>query len=63
MQQLSSLKDKIEHYKKIYNEIDELTILFELGKEENDAVTYKEITKRLHSLRKEVEELEFKKIF
>jgi len=63
MQELSSLKDKIEPYEKIYYEIDELKILFELGKEENDVVTYKEITKRLGDLKKEVEELEFKRIF
>jgi len=63
MQQLSNLKDKIAPYEKIYNEIDELKILFELGKEEEDAITYKEVTKRLSVLKKEVEELEFKRIF
>lgn len=63
MQELSRLKDKIESYEKIYHEVDELKILFELGKEEDDTATYKEITKRLDSLKREVEELEFKRIF
>jgi len=63
MQQLSSLKDKIEPYEKIYHKIDELKILFELGSEEDDRTTYKEITKRLHGLKKELEDLEFKRIF
>lgn len=63
MQQLSKLKDKIEPYEKICHEIDELKILFELGKEGNDVDTYKEITKRLYVLKKELEELEFKRIF
>ncbi|MEW6609247.1 MAG: peptide chain release factor 2 [bacterium] len=63
MQQLSTLKDKIEPYEKIYKEIDELKVLFELGQEENDALTYKEIAKRLPFLKKEVEDLEFKRIF
>lgn len=63
MQQLSNLKDKIEPYEVIYHEIDELKILFELGKEENDADTYGEITKRLNNLRNQLKELEFKRIF
>lgn len=63
MQQLSTLKDKIEPYEKIYKEIDELKVLFDLGQEENDALTYNEIAKRLPLLKKEVEELEFKRIF
>jgi peptide chain release factor 2 len=63
MQQLSILKDKIEPYEKIYHEIDELKILFELGSEEDDRTTYKEITKRLHNLKKELEKLELKRIF
>lgn len=63
MQQLSILKDKIGAYERIYHEIDELKILFELGKEQDDTTTYHEITNRLHSLEKELEELEFKRMF
>lgn len=62
MQQLSTLKRSIEPYEKIKHEFDELKILFELGQEENDAQTFDEITKKLCGLKKEIEELEFKRV-
>ncbi len=62
MQQLSTLKGKIEPYEKIRHEFDELKILFELGKEENDTQTFDEISKKLCGFKKELEELEFKRV-
>lgn len=58
MQQLTRLKDSVGQYDSRAGRFSDMSVLWELGREENDESVYAEVTATLKALEREVEHLE-----
>lgn len=63
MQRISELKEKIAPWQKITQEIEEFHLLLEMAIEENDEKIGQEIILRIDEIKKDIDELEFKRSF
>lgn len=63
MQRISELKEKIAPWQKITQEIEEFHLLLEMAIEENDEKIGQEIILRIEEIKKDIDELEFKRSF
>ncbi len=61
-QQSASLREKINQWKKYYQETEDAKILAEMAHEENDQSTLKEVEKDVYRLEKKVKGLEFQSL-
>ena len=61
-QQRASLKENIDHWQKLTQDVEDTMILAEMAIEEDDEITLKEVEKDTHRLQKETKALELKSL-
>ncbi|MFQ5823083.1 MAG: peptide chain release factor 2 [bacterium] len=59
MQEMSYYREPVEQYKELQTKQEDLEVLLDLAKEEEDSETFKEVEQGLQQLEQKIEELEF----